>query len=152
MRGFVQLYAAQPHNAPALSAARPSHQGPQAGVHLFQGKGLDHVVVRSAVQTAYLIGHGIPRGEHEYGRGVAVLVAQAAAYGQAVQPGQHNIEQDDVKTSGPGPLQSGSAVVGAIQLIPQRFKKGIQIGHDIRIVLNNKRPYAFHASLLAPPG
>ena len=71
-------------------------------------KGLFDIVVRTEPQPADLIDVLLPGGHHQYGD--VERVAQPAAHSKAVQSGQHQIEQDQVKLPGQAACKAAFAV------------------------------------------
>jgi hypothetical protein len=81
--------------------ARAPQDGPDAGQQLLQVERLGHVVVAAEPESVDLVGPGVAGGQEEYrhragppaGPGQA---AQAAQDLEAVQVGQHDVEQHQV--------------------------------------------------------
>ena len=70
-------------------------QRPQPGDHLAEGEGLDQVVVRTSIEAGDTIVDRVARGEHQ-DRALDAPIAKAAGDLEAVQPGQHDVEDDGV--------------------------------------------------------
>ena len=131
-----------------LPALRSAHQGSESCVELLHGKGLDEIVVRSAVQARDPVGHGVSGREHENGHRVGVVPAQGAAEGEPVHAGQHDVQHDHVKMPVHGLPESGRAAGGTVQFVAHGFEKGIEVGGNVLIVFHKQDPDAVlaHAS------
>ena len=75
-------------------AAAPGH-GAQTREQFVKGEGLDQVVVGTTVQPVYTVGDPVAGADDQYG-GVDSACAQVPARFEAIQLGQHDVEEDRV--------------------------------------------------------
>src|SRR5215510_11264051 len=107
-RGIEEEIAHAQHGPPGLAAAAQERAHP--GQELLEGEGLGEVVVRAHVESGHLVGHAVPRGEDEHGGGDPAP-AHGAQDGEAVAPGQHHVEDDQiVGRAGRDEVERGLAV------------------------------------------
>ena len=94
------------------SAAGPAQRGANAGHQLGHLERLAHVVVRAGLETDHDIERVGARGEH-HDRDRRRPPDRAADL-EAVQPRQHDVEQDQVERLGPEPVEALPAVAGGL--------------------------------------
>ncbi len=83
----------------AAAAQQRAHSRHQ----LAHAERLRQVVVGAAVEAEYLVGLVAPRREHQDRRlGIARLAANGAAQRHAVEPGQHQVENQQIESAPPG--------------------------------------------------
>src|SRR6185436_6622547 len=97
-------------------AVAAADEGAQAGQELGELEGLDQVVVGAGVEAAHPVRQPIARGEDQH-RGRILLFPQGPQHGQAVQLGQHDVEDDRVIRVGLRVPEALLAVGGAIHRI-----------------------------------
>ena len=119
----------------------PADHGAQSGQQLLEGERLDQVVVRAQVEASDAIGELVTRAENQ-DRRLRPARAQAAQDGQAVDLGEHDVEQDRVVRVGLGkgqPLfavaRGVDGVAGFAQPLGQRARQRLE-------VLDQKHPHA----------
>ncbi len=103
-------------------------------------EGLDQVVVGAAVEPADPVVGLRARGEHE-DRHVA-LGAQLAADLGSVQPGEAEIEHDEVGDEGMRLVKRLDAVARGAHLVALVAKRPAENVRDLRIVLDDEHPTA----------
>ena len=113
------------HKAVPCGGRPPAHQSPHPGHQLFQGKGLDQVIVRPCVQALNPVLHCVSGGEQEHRRPVP-LAPQSSQNFQPAAAGQHDIQKNPVV------LGAGQAVLGiqAIQAGIHRVMLQFQPAHQ----------------------
>jgi hypothetical protein len=99
-------------NGGAKSAC-PAEHNPYPGKQLFEREGLDEIVVGSGAEAANAILDGVFGGEDK-DVGVGAVVAEAAKEGEAVEAGEHEIEDDDVIFVALGEPETLGAVGGEV--------------------------------------
>ena len=130
-----------------LLRAAPPQQGPDAGLQLAQGKGLDQIVVGPGIQAQHAVGHGIAGRQHDDRHLHAVFPAQGAAQADAVQAGEHDVQHHQVELAGRRHLEARTAVAGAIQFIAQGLQIGVQVGEDVLVIFHQQDRDRHHAHL-----
>lgn len=108
-----QLHYQVGHLQAAGLAAAAQAQGTDPGHQLGQFEGLDQIIVGTGGKAGELVRQGIQRGEHEDG-GLAAVLAQLFAQLLAVQPRQHDVEEDHVVMLAQGQVKAGLAVAGVV--------------------------------------
>ncbi len=95
---------------------RPAEDGGDTQHQLLGGKGLHHVVVHPQLKPpdAVIL---LPAGRKHQHRGAAVLLAQAAQGGKAVQLRHHHVQDDKVKAALAADFQGLQAVGGLGDLV-----------------------------------
>ena len=129
----------------ALLAAAAQHR-PNAGDDLLGLKGLDHIVVGPQLQAQHLVEHLALGGEHDDGAGG--LFPDLPAHLPAVQAGQHDVQQQQVRAEGVEHFQGRLAVIGDGRLIALFFDVKPQKLADIGIVIHNQDPSRCHGGTL----
>jgi hypothetical protein len=112
----------------------------QAGKELSERERLRQVVVGACIQPSHAIGDGRPRGQHQDGCPMTAL-AQAPAHLEAVDVGQHPVEDDGVVRvfgSGPEGVRAGSVDVNRVALL---LKPALQETGHLHLVLDDKDPH-----------
>ena len=140
----------------AAAGRAPAQQGPDPGQQLAALEGLDQVVVGAAVEAVDpVLGLG-PRGQHQ-DRHVA-LGPQAAADLDPVEPGQPEVEDDEVGHEVAGDVERLDAVAGGAHLVALVAQRAPQDVGDLGVVLDDEDAAAEHvrvssiAPMLAPLG
>ena len=148
-RGVVSPHGAVggvEHESTALEARRsrviaaPS-QGPQPRLQFREGEGLGQVVVGAAIEPADAIGDRIARGEHQ-DRRPDVVLAKALAGLEAVDPGQHDVEDDRVvgcRSRHPERVLAGLGEVDCVAVLLQALA---QQPAQLQLVLDDQDPHA----------
>ena len=103
-----EIGAAEDGGAGDIAAAG---DGADAGEEDVEGEGLGEVVVGAGVEAGDDVEVGVAGGEHQDGRAVARL-AEAFGDGEAVEAGEHDVEDDDVEGVGEGEGEAVCAVGG----------------------------------------
>ena len=81
----------------------PAQQRTDARHQLAHAERLGQVVVGAAVEPEHLVHLVAPRGQHQDGHvGIARVAPDGAAERDAVEPGQHQVEHDEVEAVGRG--------------------------------------------------
>ena len=111
----------------------PADHGANAGEQLGEDKGFDEVVIRALFEADDAILRGVLGGEEE-DHGSGALLAELAQDGEAVNFGQHDVQDDDVVLAIAGVPECGLSVGGFIdcetgfaQALNERFAKGLEI-------------------------
>ena len=89
-------------------ARAAADERPQAGQQLGEGEGLDQVVVGAAVEPGDAVLEGAARGQHQ-DRRPDPFAAQPPAGLEAVDPGQHHVEDDRVVAASDRAIASASS-------------------------------------------
>ncbi len=89
----------------------PAQQGAHPRPQFGQGERLDEVVVRTGVEPVHAIAHGLTRGHHQ-DRRVVARVPHAPCDLEPVEPGEADVEEDEVVGAFGELLERGGAVVG----------------------------------------
>jgi hypothetical protein len=89
----------------------PTEEGPEPAEELGEGERLDQVVVRPSVEPGDPVGDGVASGQHE-DRDRDAPPPELLAHGEAVEDGEHDVEDDGVVGPGPGLPQALAAVRG----------------------------------------
>ncbi len=100
-------------------------------------EGLREVVVTAGFQTADPIGRIAPRSQKEDRRIVTVL-AQSAADGEAVNPRQHDIQDDDRDTLVLQKIERLLAVIHEMDPVPFRAEVFYDAGRKMRVVFHDQ--------------
>ena len=109
--------AASSSTSPARSTgdgwlARAADERPQPGDQLVEVERLGEIVVGAEVEIGDLVGRGVAGGEHQHRRDLGL--AQLAEHLAAVQPRQHEVEDDGVVVGLLGLAQALFAVGGDV--------------------------------------
>ena len=99
---------------------------------------LDEVVVRTSVEACDLVVHGIARGQHQQWRVALRFLAQLAAEGKAIHPGQHQVQDDRIVVIRYREMQTGHAVAGVIHGIAFPLQELDHHLRDVAVVLDQK--------------
>jgi hypothetical protein len=136
---------------------RPPEQRVHPGRQLPRGERLGHVVVRAHPQPDQHIGFGVARGQHQHRDRPVGL--DPPAHLQAVEAGQHDVEDHQVGSVGPRGRDRRRAVVRDLDgepLGPQ--PRGHRAG-DRRLVVHHehaarlvRQPFAGHAPTIGTGG
>ena len=78
------------------------------------------------------------------------LGAEAAAHLEAVDVGQHHVEDDDVGPLGTGRGEGLTAVGGGSDLEPHVAEGGLEHGAEVLLVIHEEESDAGHGASLAP--
>ena len=78
-----------------VGCIKATEESAHAGIEFGEAEGFDEVVVGSGVESVHAVGDEAAGGEHEDGDGVLAL-ADLAADGEAVEFGEHEVEEDEV--------------------------------------------------------
>ncbi len=100
-RGRVETQIADPQLGRALRATAASER-PQPRQQLGEGEGLGQVVIGAAIEAGNAVAHGVAGGQHQDRRPDPGL-AQSPADLEAVDAGQHQVEDDRVVLDGRRP-------------------------------------------------
>ena len=121
-----------------LTAAGPAERGPDPGDQLGQVEGLADVVVGAGLEPDHDVHRVGPGREHHDrdGRGLPDLAADLVA----VEPRQHDVEEDEVERVGPEAVEALDAVGGGRDLEAGRTQP--DRGHlaDRRVILDEQDP------------
>jgi hypothetical protein len=121
----------------ALAPVRAAEDGPHPGQQLADGEGLGHVVVGAQLEPDHLVDLLPARGEHDDGL-VEALAAQGLADLQAAGPGQHDVEDDEVRLVLAGALQPRHAVGGGDDLVALELEVVLEPEHHVRLVFHHQ--------------
>ncbi len=114
------------------------HQGGEAQFQFAQFKRLGQVIVGAFAETGDLVVQGGTRGQHQYRRRGLRVLAQAAAQGEAVDAGQHQVEHDDVVRLGDRQMQAGDAIHRHIHLMAMALQKVGDVRRQVGAVFNDQ--------------
>ena len=132
----VQRQVADAQRRHAARRAAPQ-QRPQAGEQLLALERLDEVVVGADVQALDARLERVARGEHQDRRVVAV-VAQALGDVDAVEPGQPEVEHDDVGQERVRLVEAAHAVGGELDLVALEAQRALENLRDLLVVLDDE--------------
>jgi hypothetical protein len=121
--------------AGGLSVPPAAIEGPQAGEQLLEGEWLGEVVIRPTVEDPDAIADRVTSADHQ-DRRVDVLISHLPAYLEAVQTGQHQVQQDSVVLDGAGLIDPRRTVLGQIDDVMILAKPLQQEAADPGVVLN----------------
>lgn len=113
-------------------------------------KGLGEIVVRPSVQSRHLVGNGGAGGEHQH-RGLHALASHLPQYAEAVQPREHDVQQDEVIRAGADIVQRGLPVrhpVCAVSRLAENVRYRLRQGGFIFYNKNVQRNPSFFLPLL----
>jgi len=117
-----------------------SHQRAEASQQLGERERLGQVVVGAGVQTRDAIGDRVPRGEHQDGA-PSPRFAQLPAHLEAVQVGQHQIQDDGVVgVLGPEP-HGVLATAGDIDRVALLFERALEQAGHLDLVLHHEHAH-----------
>src|SRR6266511_1394455 len=139
---FVQLQVGDPQpdrgrrRHPCAGAAE--HR-PDAGEHLLEAERLGDVVVAADRQPGHLVLGGVPRRQEQH-RGSRAARPEPAGHVEAVQVGQHHVEDDQVRAVSLGGLQGLEAARGGCDLEAGEPQAGRQQLQDVGLVLDHQQP------------
>ena len=102
-----------------------TEDGGNACLEFAQGDWLGDIIISTQFETEHLVEFGGFCGEHD--NGDEALLADAAADGQAVDAGQHEIEDDEIRL---GLGAAGQAIEG--DLTPGDLTDGFLVGNALR--------------------
>ena len=120
-------------------AGGTAQQGLHAGAQQIRIEGLDHVVISAVIESQHPVVVGVAGGEHQDQRLGAAAGADAAAEGQPVEPGQIEIQQDQVVGPAADQLPGGLAIAGLIADVTPGLQHLAQRTLDQRIVLDHQQ-------------
>lgn len=123
---------------------RPADQGAQPGEELLDPEGFGEVIVGPGVDPLHLLVPGVARGQDEHGHEVAGL-APAAEHGEAVEPGQAQVEHDRVVGLGRTQELAGLAVDGAVDGVALAGEALAELGREIGVVLDEEHAHGSSA-------
>jgi hypothetical protein len=124
----------------------PPQQRPDPGQQFGQSERLHQVVVRALVQSAYPIGQGAARGEHEHpqvalpGR-LQLAVAQRPAQREPVAVRQIDVEQHQVVLVDGQPVVRLRRVGGDVHRVPGPGQPHPQAFGQVLLVLHHQQPH-----------
>ena len=119
-------------------ALDPAQQHVHAGGQLAHRERLGHVVVGADAEADQHVGLVVPRGEHQHRH--RPLGLHPAADLQAVEAGQHDVEDQQVGLPGLGGVHGGRAVAGRLHLEALGAQPGRDGVDDRRVVLDDQDP------------
>ena len=134
--GDLRLHA-QGVLLPLLVQARGRGHLADALAHGAGPAGLGEIVVRTGVQPVHPVRQLGPGREHQHRRGAA-LRPQAAQHGEAVQLGQHHVQQDHVINGGQGVVQPRLAVVADVHRIAVQLQQVLEGGGQADLILHHQ--------------
>jgi len=117
----------------------PTEQRTHAGDKLAGREGLREVIVGTELEPNYLVELGIARREHQDGH--IALLPDAAAHLEAVEIGQHDVEEHDVRPALMERLEAAFAVLSRENLeafLAQRVTERVT---QIRVVVDENDPW-----------
>jgi hypothetical protein len=126
-------------------ASRPAQEGSHAGDELARAERLRHVVVAPDREPDFEIRLGIPRREHEDGHRPVAL--DPAADVETVEPGKHQVEDDEIRAIALAQRDAADAVGGDLHLEPLRLEPRRDRARDRRLVLDHRDPLTLHRRL-----
>ena len=116
-------------------------QGPDAGQQLPGLKGLGEIVVGAAVQALDLVGDLGPGRQHQH-RGGVPGGPQPPQHREAVQLGQHHVQQNHVVNGAEGVVQPRFAVVTDVHGVAVHLQQVPKGGRQPHLVLDHQYPHA----------
>jgi hypothetical protein len=138
-RRGVELQVADPKDRGALGGPA-AHERAQARQQLGERERLGQVVVGAGVEPRDPVGHRVARREHENGAPSAGL-AQPAADLEAVDVGQHQVENDRVVgVLGPQP-ERVLPPPGHVDRVPLLLEGALEQAGHLDLVLHDEHPH-----------
>ena len=129
----------------------PAGEGVNAGKQFAGAEGLGDIVVGADLEAADFVFLGAAGGEHEDGEAGAGL-AEALADGEAVEFGQHEVENDEIQRGIEATFGGGQAVGGDVHLVTGAAEKVHQPGAKDRFVFDNEDVHGAGASVVGGRG
>src|SRR5262249_34865381 len=132
---------------------RAAQQRPDAGEQLVEVERLDHVVVRAGVEPGDAVLDRVARGQHQ-DRYVGGAGAQPTADLDAVEPGQHHVEHDQVGQPIARRGERVRSVLGGLDLVALEAEPPSEHRQDPRVVVDDEqaRPRGRGRHLYGFPG
>ena len=122
----------------------PAHHRTDARLQFTHAERLGEVVIGAAVEPDDDVGLGVAGGEHQDGRvGVRAGRAHRAAERDAVEPGQHHVEHEQVECRRPRDVEGLAPVPEVLDREACQPQVELQQFTDGRIVLHDEHPSAF---------
>src|SRR5687768_2121147 len=115
----------------------PAQQRAHAGQQLLSLERLDQVVVGADVQALDARLERVARGQHE-DRDLVAVVAQAPRDVDPVEPGEAEVEHDQVGQEGVRLLEPLDAVAGQLDLVALHAQRALQDLGDLLVVLDDE--------------
>ena len=119
---------------------RAAGEGGDARLELGQREGFDQVVVAAGLQSLDAVGDGRHGGQEQHRR-AHIRGAQGADHVQAVQLGQHAIDDQDIEDVATGAGQSGLAIAGHGDVAIALADAVAHIVRCLRIVFDDKNAH-----------
>jgi hypothetical protein len=114
-----------------------------ASQQFFEGKGFDEVIIGTVFEATYAVGDGIAGGEHD-DRDVRGG-AQATSDFEAINAGQHQVEDDEILGRLTGNNEPTLTIMGDRDLKALKEESAPQVASNFGFVFNNKD--ALHSHL-----
>ena len=137
--GQVELEPSDAHGRRVLAPSVPQVDA-DAGDELVERERLRQVVVRPQLKAAELRRQVGPGGEDQH-RQLGSVAVELVEHAQAVEPGQLQIEDDELVGLAEGEREPGDAVLGAVDGEPFRFEPYLQEPEDARLVFDDQDPH-----------
>ena len=118
-------------------AAAPPRQRLDPGRELGEREGLDEIVVAARAQALHPVVDLAEGAQHEH-RGRPIRGAQRAHDRQAVEPGEHPIDDDHVVAGVEGEQQPFLPVAGVVDHVPRLFEPLADEAGGLRIVFDEE--------------
>ena len=122
------------------ATARAAEHGPDAGHQLRRAERLGQVIVRAGVQAGDPVGLGRPGRQHDH-RDLA-LPPHQSEHLEAVQPGHHHVEEQQVVPAVEGAGQAPAAVVHGLQANVTAGEKLLQQLAQFHVVIHEQNGHA----------
>src|SRR5690606_34885804 len=112
----------------------------QRRLELGQGEGLDEVRVATQVEAFDAIGELTAGGQEQDGRADAGT-PERPCQGEAVEAGQHHVEDEGVVLAGACQIQPGRSVAGHRDAVATLLEGGNERSGYTRVVLDQQEPH-----------
>jgi hypothetical protein len=120
-----------------------AQDGLDAGHELLEAERLDQVVVTAGAEPPHLVVGAVPGCEEDDGR-AAVLLAPAAAHLEAVEVGQHDVEDDQVGLDDLGGVDGLPPARDGVDLVPRVAQRSLEHEPQVVLVVDEQKPFATH--------
>jgi D-alanyl-D-alanine carboxypeptidase/D-alanyl-D-alanine-endopeptidase (penicillin-binding protein 4) len=125
-----------------VAGADATEERPEAGEQFVEIEGLDEVVVGAGVEAGDPVRNGVAGGQHQDRQRRLVLVRfggpDAARQLEPVDPRNHHVEHEEVRTPITHRRKGGRAVLGHLDGVPFEDQAAADESRDARFVFDNQ--------------
>ena len=133
----LEVVEAQRVRVVLLAPGAAQHRA-DPGDDLLEAEGLGHIVVPADGQPLDLVVEAVPGGDED-DRDVPAALAQLAGHREAVEVGEHDVEDDEVGIASGGEVERGGSVGGHRHLETGEPERGREQLTDVRLVLDDEQ-------------